>query len=231
MATPTSPTKKSSSLSSPAAGRPPQAVKFSRRTSSGRIVSLSRDDELDMSGEFSGQNDYIDYTVLMPPTPDNQPMAESTGPSTSSDSKRDASRGYKSTRFSSDPQRPGDGGGGGSGGAKMDRGLSLMKSNNKSMLLRSQTGDFDHTRWLFESKGRYGIGNAYWQEDQEDAYDGGMSMEDFMDKPWKPLTRKIKVPPGVLSPYRFICLLKLFDTNSQIHETSHVAPEMSLCKS
>ncbi|XP_030533874.2 cellulose synthase-like protein D1 [Rhodamnia argentea] len=211
MATPTSPTKRSSSISSPAAGRPPQAVKFSRRTSSGRIVSLSRDDELDMSGEFSGQNDYINYTVLMPPTPDNQPMAESTGPSTSADSKRDTSRGYKSTRFGSDTQRPGDGGGGGggSGGAKIDRGLSLMKSNNKSMLLRSQTSDFDHTRWLFESKGKYGIGNAYWQEDLEDEYDGGMSMEDFMDKPWKPLTRKVKVPPGVLSPYRLLIVLRM----------------------
>ena len=48
-----------------------QSVKFARRTSSGRYVSLSRDD-LDMSGEVSG--DYINYTVHIPPTPDNQPM-------------------------------------------------------------------------------------------------------------------------------------------------------------
>lgn len=51
-----------------------QTVKFARRTSSGRYVSLSRDD-LDMSGELSA--DYMNYTVHIPPTPDNQPMEES----------------------------------------------------------------------------------------------------------------------------------------------------------
>lgn len=51
-----------------------QTVKFARRTSSGRYVSLSRED-LDMSGEFSG--DYMNYTVHIPPTPDNQPMESS----------------------------------------------------------------------------------------------------------------------------------------------------------
>lgn len=48
-----------------------QTVKFARRTSSGRYVSLSRED-IDMSGELSG--DYTNYTVQIPPTPDNQPM-------------------------------------------------------------------------------------------------------------------------------------------------------------
>lgn len=48
-----------------------QGVKFARRTSSGRYVGLSRED-IDMSGELSG--DYINYTVQIPPTPDNQPM-------------------------------------------------------------------------------------------------------------------------------------------------------------
>ncbi|KAH7518230.1 hypothetical protein FEM48_Zijuj09G0149400 [Ziziphus jujuba var. spinosa] len=51
-----------------------QTVKFARRTSSGRYVSLSRED-LDMSGEISG--DYMNYTVHIPPTPDNQPMESS----------------------------------------------------------------------------------------------------------------------------------------------------------
>lgn len=50
-----------------------QTVKFARRTSSGRYVSLSRDD-LDMSGEIG---DYMNYTVHIPPTPDNQPMESS----------------------------------------------------------------------------------------------------------------------------------------------------------
>lgn len=211
MATLSSPKKTPNSPSS--SGRPPQGVKFSRRTSSGRFVSLSRDDDLDMSGEYSGQTDYINYTVMMPPTPDNQPG----GGGAAADSKSD---GTATSRFGSearglirrvgDTDANGGGGGGGGGGdgdaAKMDRRVSVMKSsNNKSMLLRSQTSDFDHNRWLFESKGRYGIGNAYWEDGEQDQgyVSEGMSMADFMDKPWRPLTRKIKVPPAILSPYRY----------------------------
>lgn len=209
MATSSSSPKKTLTNSPSSSGRPPQAVKFSRRTASGRFVSLSRDDDIDMSGDYSGQNDFINYTVLMPPTPDNQPG----GGGTASDSKSD---GTAKSRFGSEARglirRVGDseanGGGGGDGdAAKMDRRMSVMKSSNsKSMLLRSQTSDFDHNRWLFESKGRYGIGNAYWQDgDQDHGYvSEGMSMSDFMDKPWRPLTRKIKVPPAILSPYRFV---------------------------
>lgn len=191
-----SPPKSSSS----GGGRPPQAVKFTRRTSSGRVVSLSRDDDIDMSGEFAGQNDYINYTVMMPLTPDNQPGT--------SDSKQDgaAAGTYGTTRFASQSQQQGnDGGGGGGdgvGGSKLDRRMSVLNSvNNKSMLLRSQTQDFDHNRWLFETKGTYGIGNAFWQD--ESALGEDMSMSDFMDKPWKPLTRKVKIPGAVLSPYRY----------------------------
>jgi len=50
------------------------SVKFARRTSSGRYVSLSKDD-IDMSSDLSG--DYMNYTVHIPPTPDNQPMDSS----------------------------------------------------------------------------------------------------------------------------------------------------------
>jgi cellulose synthase-like protein len=50
-----------------------QKVKFARRTSSGRYINMSQD-ELSMSGEISG--DYMNYTVQIPPTPDNQPMDE-----------------------------------------------------------------------------------------------------------------------------------------------------------
>ncbi|KAF5175908.1 Cellulose synthase-like protein d2 [Thalictrum thalictroides] len=51
---------------------------------------------------------------------------------------------------------------------KMERRLSLMKSTinpSKSVLMRSQTGDFDHNRWLFETKGTYGYGNVIWPKD------------------------------------------------------------------
>lgn len=185
--------------------RPPQAVKFSRRTSSGRVVSLSRDDDLDVPGD--NQNDYINYTVMMPPTPDNQPGVDASG------DKPDGPGPYGSSRFKTESQRrvssrggeDDDGGARGDNTSGLDRRVSVLKSNNnKSMLLRSQTQDFDHNRWLFETKGKYGIGNAFWQQD-DDSYDHdtGMSMSDFMDKPWKPLTRKSKVPPEIISPYRF----------------------------
>uniref|UniRef100_A0A2N9G130 Cellulose synthase-like protein D1 n=1 Tax=Fagus sylvatica TaxID=28930 RepID=A0A2N9G130_FAGSY len=198
MATSSGSPKKSSSSSGAAARPPHQSVKFARRTSSGRVVSLSRDDDLDMSGEFAGQNDYINYTVLMPPTPDNQPGA-------GSDAKPDGPQ----------RRRMGDEEGGGgnataAAAAKMDRRMSVMKSSdNKSMLLRSQTGDFDHNRWLFETKGKYGIGNAFWSAEAEEyGSESGMSMSDFMDKPWKPLTRKVKVPAAVLSPYRLLVVIR-----------------------
>lgn len=48
-----------------------QGMKFARRTSSGRYINLSGED-VDMSGEMTG--DYMNYTVHIPPTPDNQPM-------------------------------------------------------------------------------------------------------------------------------------------------------------
>ncbi|CAH2059670.1 unnamed protein product [Thlaspi arvense] len=186
------PPKKTLNSQSSSVSRPPQAVKFGRRTSSGRIVSLSRDDDMDVSGDYSGQSDYINYTVLMPPTPDNQPAGSS---GSTPESKSDANR-------------RGGGGDGAKMGNKLDRRLSVMKSNNKSMLLRSQTGDFDHNRWLFESKGKYGIGNAFWSE-EDDTYDGGVSMSDFFDKPWKPLTRKVNIPAKVLSPYRLLIVFRL----------------------
>lgn len=114
------------------------------------------------------------YTVMMPPTPDNQPGGDA------------AARG-----------------GGNKAGTGPERRVSVIKSESKSMLPKSQTQDFDHNRYLFESKGKYGIGNAYWSEDAGYEAEEGMSMNDFMDKPWKPLTRKVPIPAGVLSPYRY----------------------------
>ncbi|KAM7261529.1 hypothetical protein ACFE04_008896 [Oxalis oulophora] len=208
MASPNQNKKLSSQPSS--VNRPPQGVKFARRTSSGRVVSLSRDEDLDVTGDQSGQNDYINYTVLMPPTPDNQPSSES-------DSKPDGAGQYPSSRFgqdslglsrrvSDDTNSPGGG-----GGPKMPgRTMSVMRSGNKSMLLRSQTNDFDHNRWLFETKGKYGIGNAFWSDEAEEyGHDTGVSQSDFMDKPWKPLTRKIQIPASILSPYRVLVAIRL----------------------
>jgi hypothetical protein len=87
-----------------------------------------------------------------------------------------------------------------------------MKST-KSALMRSQTGvgDFDHNRWLFETRGTYGYGNAIWPKDG--GFGNGKDDEtveptELMNKPWRPLTRKLKIPAAIISPYRYsLCFL------------------------
>ena len=54
-----------------------QGMKFARRTASGRYLSLSRED-IDPEGELAA--DYANYTVQIPPTPDNQPMMDGAEP-------------------------------------------------------------------------------------------------------------------------------------------------------
>ncbi|KAL2982994.1 hypothetical protein AAZX31_12G016700 [Glycine max] len=95
------------------------------------------------------------------------------------------------------------------GWSQMESGMSVVEPT-KSVLLRSQTGDFDHNRWLFETKGTYGYGSAIWKK-------GGNGKEDddvvepteFMNRPWRPLTRKLKISAAVLSPYRLIILIRM----------------------
>ncbi|CAN6486327.1 unnamed protein product [Victoria cruziana] len=198
--------------------RPPPTVKFARRTSSGRVLSFNRDDSL--SGDFSS-SDYANYTVMMPPTPDNQPMFQDQHSAAKGEDGQPPF-GLSSSFQGGEGSRgaAGDDGVAGEPNAKMDRRMSVMKSNNKSMLLRSQTGDFDHNRWLFETKGTYGIGNAFWPSGDGSGYGGGggavvdddtvnVSMADFLDKPWKPLTRKIPISPSILSPYRLLIMIRL----------------------
>ncbi|XP_042493391.1 cellulose synthase-like protein D4 [Macadamia integrifolia] len=274
-----------------------QTVKFARRTSSGRYVSLEGDD-LDMSGEIHG--DYMNYTVHIPPTPDNQPMDSSvatkaeeqyvanslftggfnsvtrahlmdkvidskvshpqmTGSKGSAcgmpncdgkvmrdergnditpcecrfkicrDCFMDATKGsglcpgckepYKIGDYDDDDDRTDMKSGRlplpGIEDSKMDRRMSVMNSNNnKSMLLRSQTGEFDHNRWLFETKGTYGYGNAFWPQDgmyDDDEGDEGLQggMVETADKPWRPLSRVIPMPAGIISPYRLLIAMRL----------------------
>ncbi|KAK9151160.1 hypothetical protein Syun_009469 [Stephania yunnanensis] len=271
-----------------------QSVKFARRTSSGRYVSLSRDD-LDMSGELSG--DYMNYTVHIPPTPDNQPMDDTsvavkaeeqyvsnslftggfnsvtrahlmdkvidsevshpqmTGARGSAcampacdgkvmkdergadimpcecrfkicrDCYMDAQKETGLCPGCKEPYKIGDYDDevpNFSSGAlslptpdmnsKMDRRMSVLQPN-KSLLMRSQTSDFDHNRWLFETQGTYGYGNAFWQKDDiyDDERDEALhdGMVETMDKPWRPLSRKIPIPSGVISPYRLFVLIRL----------------------
>lgn len=96
--------------------------------------------------------------------------------------------------------------------SKMERRLSLMKST-KSALVRSQTGEFDHNRWLFETSGTYGYGNAFWPKDDgltndRDGVTGAEQLE-LLNKPWRPLTRKLKIPAAIISPYRLLALIRM----------------------
>uniref|UniRef100_A0A0E0BE83 Uncharacterized protein n=2 Tax=Oryza TaxID=4527 RepID=A0A0E0BE83_9ORYZ len=84
-------------------------------------------------------------------------------------------------------------------GPKMERRLSLVKQNGGA------PGEFDHNRWLFETKGTYGYGNAIWPED--DGVAG--HPKELMSKPWRPLTRKLRIQAAVISPYRLLVLIRL----------------------
>ncbi|WOH11557.1 hypothetical protein DCAR_0831046 [Daucus carota subsp. sativus] len=95
--------------------------------------------------------------------------------------------------------------------SKMDRRLSLVRSTSNSALVRSQTGDFDHTKWLFETGGTYGYGNAMWSKDglNNEKHDDASEPKEFLSKPWRPLTRKLKIPAAVISPYRLLIFVRM----------------------
>ena len=84
---------------------------------------------------------------------------------------------------------------------KLDKRLSLVKS----FKAQNHPPDFDHTRWLFETKGTYGYGNALWPKDGYGAESGSNGFEhpsDFGDRCRRPLARKIGVSTAIISPYR-----------------------------
>lgn len=66
--------------------------------------------------------------------------------------------------------------------------------------------EFDHARWLYDTQGTYGYGNAYWPKDS--GSDGFKDRPDFCTNRHRPLTRKINVPNALISPYRYILKLK-----------------------
>ncbi|GLU05362.1 hypothetical protein SLE2022_224640 [Rubroshorea leprosula] len=88
--------------------------------------------------------------------------------------------------------------------------LSIVKSTE---MQRSQGSDFDYTEYLYESEKSYGYGNAVWPADgmdgEKDGSGSGGGTKKFSDKRWKPLSRKVKVPAGVLSLYRLLILIRM----------------------
>lgn len=97
--------------------------------------------------------------------------------------------------------------------SKMQRRLSMMKSTKSSMLVRSQTGDWDHNRWLFETKGTYGYGNAIWPKgsglSNQKEGDEVAEPPELVNRPWRPLTRKLKIPAAIISPYRLLVVIRM----------------------
>ncbi|XP_059642834.1 cellulose synthase-like protein D3 [Cornus florida] len=269
----------------------PPTVTFARRTSSGRYVNYSRDD---LDSEI-GSGEFVNYTVHIPPTPDNQPMDASISQRVEEQYVSNSlfTGGFNSVTRAhlmdkvieseiSHPQmagakgssclipgcdgkvmcnergedilpcecdfkicrdcyvdavRTGDGICPGCkepykatdldenavengrplplpsnvGMSKMERRLSLMKSTKPS-LMKSQTGDFDQNRWLFETKGTYGYGNAIWPKDGgfgNEENDGTSEPSELLNKPWRPLTRKLKIPAAIISPYRLLIFVRI----------------------
>ncbi|GAV57006.1 Cellulose_synt domain-containing protein [Cephalotus follicularis] len=92
---------------------------------------------------------------------------------------------------------------------KLDKRLSLVKS----FKAQNHPPDFDHTRWLFETKGTYGYGNAVWPKD---GYGVGSASSNGFDHPpdfgercRRPLTRKVGVSAAIISPYRLLIVIRL----------------------
>ncbi|KAF7042893.1 hypothetical protein CFC21_052375 [Triticum aestivum] len=79
--------------------------------------------------------------------------------------------------------------------------------------------DFDHARWLFETKGTYSYGNALWPENEHGG--GGNSAwatsrfvgieepPNFGARCCRPLMRKTSVSQAILSPYRMLIAIRL----------------------
>ncbi|KAJ7524694.1 hypothetical protein O6H91_17G017000 [Diphasiastrum complanatum] len=95
--------------------------------------------------------------------------------------------------------------------SKMDRRLSRLKSTKPPLLMGNQTSEFDHARWLYETKGTYGYGNALWPKDNA-YFDGGSgngAPQTFNEKARRPLSRKVQASAAILSPYRLLVVIRL----------------------
>ncbi|KAL7172063.1 hypothetical protein ACSBR2_031706 [Camellia fascicularis] len=95
---------------------------------------------------------------------------------------------------------------GGKGGVRIGKNFSLVQS------FKAPNHDFDHARWLFETKGTYGYGNAVWPKD---GYEFGRGTDrseyppEFNQRCNRPLTRKVGISAAILSPYRLLIFIRL----------------------
>ncbi|KAJ7539233.1 hypothetical protein O6H91_11G082100 [Diphasiastrum complanatum] len=94
----------------------------------------------------------------------------------------------------------------------LDRRLSIMKPTKPAVLRGNQSSEFDHSGWLFETKGTYGYGNAVWPKDdpylQANGGEKNGGPPDFDDKSKQPLCRQASVSAAILSPYRLLVVIR-----------------------
>ncbi|KAA8543054.1 hypothetical protein F0562_021451 [Nyssa sinensis] len=92
------------------------------------------------------------------------------------------------------------------GRIKLEKNFSLVQS------FKAPNQDFDHSRWLFETKGTYGYGNAVWPKDGYEfgpGTDGSGNPPAFNERRNRPLTRKVGVSTAIISPYRLLMVFRL----------------------
>ncbi|XP_039114391.1 cellulose synthase-like protein D5 [Dioscorea cayenensis subsp. rotundata] len=105
--------------------------------------------------------------------------------------------------------------------------MAELRAGRRMSLMRSTKAppDFDHNRWLFETKGTYGYGNALWPKDGHGGGGGGggMGFKGFDEPPnfggrcRRPLTRKVGVSQAIISPYRLLIMIRLVALGLFLH--------------
>ncbi|XP_021978598.1 cellulose synthase-like protein D5 [Helianthus annuus] len=88
------------------------------------------------------------------------------------------------------------------GGVRLENNFSLVRS-----FKAPPNQEFDHNRWLFETNGTYGFGNAVWPREGSYEYENPRPM--FNDRMNRPLTRKLGVSAAIISPYRLLIVIRL----------------------
>ncbi|KAK3008133.1 hypothetical protein RJ639_014245 [Escallonia herrerae] len=93
----------------------------------------------------------------------------------------------------------------GKGGDNLDRKFSMVRS------FKAPNTDFDHNKWLYETKGTYGFGNAFWPRND---YEFEQETRGYENPPGnerknRPLTRKVWVSTKIISPYRLLMVIRL----------------------
>ncbi|EFJ34908.1 cellulose synthase-like D1-2, glycosyltransferase family 2 protein [Selaginella moellendorffii] len=81
-----------------------------------------------------------------------------------------------------------------------------LGSRKNTMIVKQS--EFDHAKWLFETKGTYGYGNAHWPPND---YNFGPDADPpaFNERSKRPLARKSSIPAAIISPYRFLVLFRM----------------------